>query len=259
MAELSEIAAAKIDGQDVSLEGILRTLKISGNTGFIEDAIADLLVSRATNAEGITVSDEELQQAADEHRQGMGLFQVDQTQQWLDDCGVSVEEFEQHLERGVLKTKLREKVATDERIEQHFQQNRRNYDAARLAHIVVADEGMADELCSQLTEDGGDFAALAKNHSTDEGSKASGGELGLVSRTALSPAVESAVFAPKNGDVVGPIKTDAGYHIIKVHELLFGQLDDEEVPTTIQQELYAEWLEQQVEKANVEIVLFDSI
>ena len=77
--------------------------------------------------------------------------------------------------------------------------------------------------------------------------------------TPISPAVESAVFAPKNGDVVGPIKTDAGYHIIKVHELLFGQLDDEEVPTTIQQELYAEWLEQQVEKANVEIALFDSI
>ena len=259
MAELSEITAARIDGEDVSLEGILRTLKFSGNAGFIEDAIADLLGSRAANAEGITVSDEELQQAADEYRKGMGLFQVDQTQQWLDECGLSLEEFEQGLELRVLKTKLREKVATDERIEQHFQENRRAFDAARLAQIVVADQGVAEELRTQLTEDGGDFAALATSHSIDEASKASGGELGPVNRAMLSPAVESAVFAAKNGDVVGPIKTDSGYHIIKVHELLFGQLDDEEVATRIQQELYAEWLEQQAENANVEIVLFDAI
>ena len=62
MAELSEITAVKIDGEEVSLEEVLRTLEISGNTGFINDAVADLLVRRAASAEGITVNDDELQQ-----------------------------------------------------------------------------------------------------------------------------------------------------------------------------------------------------
>ncbi len=65
--------------------------------------------------------------------------------------------------------------------------------------------------------------------------------------------------AAKAGDVVGPIKTDQGYHIIKVHELLLGKLADDEVAATIRQELYADWLDAQAEKAGVEIVFFDAI
>ncbi len=106
MAELSEFAAVKIDGKEVSLEEVLRTLKISRNTGFINDAVADLLVRRVASAEGITVNDDELQQAADESRKNFGLFSVEQTQQLLQYCGLSLEEFEQSLELGILKSKL---------------------------------------------------------------------------------------------------------------------------------------------------------
>ncbi len=254
MAELSEIAAVKIDGEEVSLEEVMRTLKVSGNTGFVSEAVADLLVQRAASAEGITVDDDELQQAADASRKNLGLFSVDQTHQWLKDCGLSEEEFEKSLELGILKSKLSAKVATDGMIEQHFQENRRAYDAARLAHIVVKDEGVAEEICTQLAEDGADFAQLARDHSLDDASKASGGELGIVNRAALSPAVESAVFAAKTGDVVGPIKTDQGYHIIQVREVLLGKLADDEVAATVRQELYAEWLGDQAEKGGVEIV-----
>ncbi len=259
MAELSEFAAVKIDGEEVSLEEVLRTLKISRNTGFINDAVADLLVQRAASAEGITVDDDELQKAADETRKNLGLFSFAQTQQWLQNCGLSQEEFEQSLELGILKNKLSAKFATDELIEQHFQENRRDYDAARLAHIVVKDEGVAEEIRAQLAQDGADFGQLAQDHSIDDASKASGGELGNVNRATLDSAVESAVFTAKAGDVVGPIKTDQGYHIIKVHEVLLGQLADDEVAATIPQELYADWLDDQTEQANVEIVLFDAI
>ena len=59
--------------------------------------------------------------------------------------------------------------------------------------------------------------------------------------------------------MVGPIKTDQGYHIIKVHEVLLGELADDAVAAIIPQELYADWLDDQTEQANVEIVLFDAI
>ncbi len=259
MAQLSEVTAVKMDGKDVSLEEVLRTLKVAGNVEFLNDAVADLLVTRAANAEGITVSDDELQEAADALRQANRLSSAEETQQWLKNCGLSVEEFEQRLEFGVVTRKLFEKVTTDGRVEQHFAENRRSYDAVCLSHIVVNDEGRAQELRAQLAEEGADFAELARSHSIDEASKSSGGELGVVNRTELSPAVESAVFAGNDGDVVGPIKTDQGYHVLKVQEILLGKLSDEEIVATIRQELYAEWLDDQAKSANVEIVLHDAI
>lgn len=63
-----------------------------------------------------------------------------------------------------------------------------------------------------------DFAALAKSFSEDEGSKAKGGALGFFSRGQMVPAFESAAFNAKSGDIVGPVKTNFGYHLIKVLE-----------------------------------------
>ncbi len=63
---------------------------------------------------------------------------------------------------------------------------------------------------------GADFAALAAEHSDDPGSKDSGGDLGWFGRGRMVPEFEEAVFAAKPGDIVGPVKSQFGYHIIKV-------------------------------------------
>jgi parvulin-like peptidyl-prolyl isomerase len=70
----------------------------------------------------------------------------------------------------------------------------------------------------------------------------------------LTPVVAAAVFSAKNGDVVGPLKTDGGYVLIKVEEILLGQLDG---PTTagIQQILFRDWVAEQVRNGKVEMKL----
>ena len=69
---------------------------------------------------------------------------------------------------------------------------------------------------ASIARSGGDFAALAAEHSEDPGSKEMGGDLGWFGRGQMVPEFEDVVFSAKPGDIVGPIKSQFGYHIIKV-------------------------------------------
>ena len=65
---------------------------------------------------------------------------------------------------------------------------------------------------------GEDFAALALELSDDPGSKSRGGDLGFFGRGQMIPEFETAAFEAQPGDLVGPVKTSFGYHLIEVLE-----------------------------------------
>ena len=65
---------------------------------------------------------------------------------------------------------------------------------------------------------GEDFAALATELSDDPGSKAQGGDLGFFGRGQMIGEFEEAAFTAEPGEVVGPVKTNFGYHLIRVEE-----------------------------------------
>src|SRR5690606_37578942 len=68
----------------------------------------------------------------------------------------------------------------------------------------------------QQIQGGADFAALAREHSADPGSAAEGGDLGWASRDTYVPAFADKLFSMQPGEVSEPVKTDFGYHIIKL-------------------------------------------
>jgi peptidyl-prolyl cis-trans isomerase D len=74
----------------------------------------------------------------------------------------------------------------------------------------------AEELAAKARAKPDSFAQLAKENSQDPGSASQGGDLGSFSRGAMVKPFEDAVFGAKVGDIVGPIQTDFGYHVIKV-------------------------------------------
>lgn len=158
---------------------------------------------------------------------------------------------------------LRQKAAmedikvTDKELKEYYD----NYKPKiRASHILVKDEKTAKEIKAKLDK-GEDFAKLAKQYSQDPGSAANGGDLGWFGPGKMVKEFEDAAYKLKVGQVSDPVKTDYGYHIIKVtakeKKKPFNEMKDEiefEVkqrkldPTKVQSKV-----EQLVKDAKVEI------
>jgi peptidyl-prolyl cis-trans isomerase C len=85
------------------------------------------------------------------------------------------------------------------------------------SHILVDTEDKAKELKAKLAA-GGDFAQLAKENSTDTGSKEQGGALGYFGRGQMVPEFEGAAFKLEKGQISDPVHTNFGWHIIRVDD-----------------------------------------
>jgi peptidyl-prolyl cis-trans isomerase D len=99
-------------------------------------------------------------------------------------------------------------------------------EAVRARHLLIKFAGGEDAKkraraeIDKLREQAlaGDFAALARKHSQDAGSKDRGGDLGFFERGRMLPAFEKAAFEQPVGQVGSVVETDYGFHLIKVEE-----------------------------------------
>ena len=87
----------------------------------------------------------------------------------------------------------------------------------------AAAKKQADEVLAKVKA-GGDFAALAKQYSKDPGSAEKGGDLGWASKGMFVGPFEDALFSMSVGEIKGPVKTQFGYHIIKLEEIESGHV-----------------------------------
>ncbi len=126
----------------------------------------------------------------------------------------------------------------------------------RAAHILIEtdDSGDAaakkkiDEIAKRLAS-GEDFSALAKELSEDPGSANEGGDLGFAGPGVYDPAFEEALYALGEGEVSAPVRSDFGWHLIKLLDV-----QSPEIPTleSLKPELVRELKAQQVEQRFVE-------
>jgi peptidyl-prolyl cis-trans isomerase C len=113
-----------------------------------------------------------------------------------------------------------EAAVTDEALQSAYDErfsdaeSRREYNAA---HILVETREEAEDLLAQLA-DGGDFAALAREHSLDPGSGTEGGDLGWFGRGRMVAPFEEAVLSLEPGEISDPVETRFGFHIIRLNE-----------------------------------------
>lgn len=148
---------------------------------------------------------------------------------------------------------------SDEELQALYQKQIANLaEQRRAAHILIEtgaesgdDEAKAkiDEIAARV-KGGEDFAAVAKEVSQDPGSAKEGGDLGFAGPGVYDPAFEEALYALKEGEVSAPVRSEFGWHIIK----LLG-VQSPEVPSleSMRPELVRELKAQQVEQRFVEV------
>ncbi|WP_428772764.1 peptidylprolyl isomerase [Vibrio sp.] len=132
---------------------------------------------------------------------------------------------------------------SDEQAKAYYQEHLDKYSTAEqrsVSHILIEgdDEDKAQAILDELNA-GADFAKLAEEKSDDFGSASQGGSLGWIERNVMDPTFEEAAFGlAKVGDISGLVKSDFGYHIIKLDEVKQPESQPyEQVVAEIKQEL----------------------
>ena len=251
-----DYVALEVNGEQIDLAEVLRRAKFTSQLKFLHDAIDAALIRQAAAKRNLTFSDEELQEAADNFRVEHHLYDAESTASWFTANHLSQEDWESSLADQIITRKLRDDL-TEQKIEQHFAENRLAFDTATLSHLIVAEEGVARELRAQIVEDGADFHALARQFSVDATTARAGGFVGVVRRADMEANVEAAVFGATPGKLIGPLKTDLGWSLIKVEGQHRGKLDDL-VRESIKAQLFDEWLKEQHRKARIRIPLLEN-
>jgi peptidyl-prolyl cis-trans isomerase C len=123
------------------------------------------------------------------------------------------------------------------------------------AHILVATEEEAKAIKAEL-DGGADFAAIAKEKSTDPGSGANGGDLGWFGKGMMVPEFENAVIALSPGQISAPVQSQFGWHVIRLAETRpapVPPLEDvrEELAADLQQKAVEAYVSALVDKADV--------
>jgi putative peptide maturation system protein len=245
-----------VDGESISTRDLLHGYKVRHGAQFLEEAIIDTLIRQA-GRELPPVDTVELQKAADEFRRQTGLFEVQATEAWLKQNGLSLEDWEERLSAQLIARRLRDRVTADQ-VEAYFASNRAALDRAVVSQILVGEEEVAAELLAQITEEGADFAQVAREYSRDEVTRARGGYLGPIGRSTLGAEAEALVFGASTGQTVGPAKTDRGWLVLRVEDLNPAELDDG-TREQIKDALFWEWLQQRRAKARVETPVLDTV
>ncbi len=193
----------------------------------------------------------ELQQAADRFRLVNQLESAEATNQWLAERSLSVDDFEYIITQNLRSNKLAEHLFGNQ-VEKFFHQNLLDYSGAIIYEIILEDRDLAMEIFYSLQEGDLSFADVAHQYIPDPELRRRGGYIGMVGRRQLLPEVSAAVFAAKPPQLIAPITTAVGVHLIQVEEIITPELN-ERLHQQILDELFDRWLTDMIRTCSKEL------
>ena len=227
----------------------------------------------------ITVSDKEVdqelaklkEQVGDQARSsGQDVSNQEAYEQALKQNNITEDQLREDIRENLPVQEVQERVTgdaepSDKEIQNYYEKNKEAQfttpEQRCVRHILFnKDQKQKAEDVKQQLENGGDFAELAKENSQDPGSAENGGDLGCLGKGETVPEFEQAAFGAEQGEIVGPVKTEFGYHILQVTDVKPEQTRSlQEVESQIrsqlatekQSEAFNKWIEEQKKERDV--------
>ncbi|MGH3148902.1 MAG: peptidylprolyl isomerase, partial [Rubrobacter sp.] len=227
----------------------------------------------------ITVSDADVDRELEKIKEQVGqqartsgqdLSDQEAYEQALEQNNITEAELREDIRENLPIQEVQRRVAgdaqpSDEEIQKFYEDNKEaqftDPEQRCARHILFSKDQKekAEEVKQQLQEDG-DFAELAKENSQDPGSAKQGGDLGCLGKGETVPEFEKAAFEAEQGEIVGPVETEFGYHIIEVTEVrseevrplaeVEGEIRDQ-LSTEEQAQEFDAWVQEQKKERDV--------
>jgi len=218
LAACSGGAVATVNGQPISRSAFNSRLESSpmGRT-VLQQMVQETLIEQYAKNNNITLTDAELDARENQIKAN---FPSGSWDEMLKARGLTEADVRAAIrEQAILDKALAKDVTVSPAsIKQYFDKNHATYDKPEQVtarHILVPTLALAQKVEADLKA-GQNFATLAKQYSTDPGSKDKGGELGSFRRGQMVPAFDKYAFSAPIGAISPPIKSPFGYHIIQV-------------------------------------------
>lgn len=243
----------KIDGASIDVADFIRVLKLTGQyETLIEQLVRDRLTVKAAKKMGLRVSEDEIQERADQFRRVRGLHRAVDTNKYLDAMRVSLDEFEAFITDSLYQEKMMERVCSDQAVDSYFKLHSPKFDSIEISHMVLDAEGKAKEMLSVLAEDPDCFEEMAREHSIAD-TRERGGAIGKVLRGSLRADVEAKIFNAAVGDLLGPFVSGdrSVFEIFRVNAKNPARLDDD-TRTEVKRLLREDWLRARAQEHVIE-------
>ncbi|WP_245989591.1 peptidylprolyl isomerase [Ureibacillus thermophilus] len=257
-------SVATVNGEKITKAELNEALTEQYGQEVLNNLIANKIVELEAKKQKVSVTKDEIEA---EYKDYVDQYGGEESfKQLLSSYNMDVEDVKKDIKNYLLTKKVMEDYVDikDDELKSYFEENKDSYNQAEqveASHILVDDEKTAKEVIKKLN-DGEDFAKLAKEYSTDTGTKDKGGYLGYFGRGEMVEAFENAAFSMKVGSISRePVKTDFGYHIIKVtdkkevKEAKFEDVKDKVYQDLLEQkvnEQYTKWLSEKMDEYKIE-------
>lgn len=207
-----------VNGQAITHGDLDQKLEGSpASRGVLQQMVTNDLIDQYAKDHNITVSSADIAKMEDQYKTQYPNGQWDEL---LKARGMTEQDVQDIIRRQLILDKAvgGNIHISEKQIKDFFDKNHAQFDKPAMAqarHILVPDLKTAQKVEADL-KSGKDFAAEAKQYSTDPGSRDKGGELGWFRKGQMVPAFEQYAFSAPIGKISAPIKSPFGYHIIDV-------------------------------------------
>lgn len=262
----SNTVVATVNGEKITKEDLYNFLVKSNGKQALNVLVIEKIVRLEAKKQNINVTKEDIQAEMDKMIEEFGG--EESFNNALQFYGVTRADMEYDIEMNLYLERLLEPVIeiTEEEMKEYFEENKDSFaqkEEVKARHILVEDEETAHEIKEKL-DNGADFEELAKEYSTDTGTKDKGGDLGYFTKGKMVKEFEDVAFSLAVGEISEPVESQYGFHIIKVEDKKDAkEANYEESKEAIREkifeqkypEAYNNWIQEKMEEYDIQTFL----